>query len=135
TRNPSLLHNGGSVHAVDLEGRNGTLDLVRPPAAQKNRGGERREQSSRCAEPEGPLEATCQRRPRRVAAGKKRLHVRGGDGGSDRDADRAAELLRGVEQAGGEPGLPLGDTGEAADRDRDEAEGAARTGDEKRAGQ
>jgi hypothetical protein len=50
----------------------------------------------------------------------------GGDGGGDRDSDCAAELLRGVEQAGGEPGLSLGDTGEAADRDRDEAERAAR---------
>src|SRR5436190_23376345 len=109
---------GGSVDAADFEGRDGTIDLARRAiTAQNERGGGRREEGNRSADPEGPLEAARQCSVRRVAAGEQRLHVGGGDGGGDRDPDCAAELLRGVEQAGGESGLPLGDTGEAADRD------------------
>jgi hypothetical protein len=117
---------GGSVDAADFEGRDGAIALARPLAAQNERGGGRREEGNRSADPEGPLEAARKCSVRRVAAGEQRLHMGGGDGGGDRDPDCAAELLRGVEQAGGEPGLSLGDTGEAADRDRDEAERAAR---------
>ena len=65
----------------------------------------------------------------------ERLEVARGDRRGDRDADRAAELLRGVEQPGGEPGLVLGDAGEAGDRDRDEGEGRPGSGDEERPGE
>ena len=36
-----------------------------------------------------------------------------GDGGGDGDADRPADLLGGVEQPGGDPGIVIGDTGQA----------------------
>jgi hypothetical protein len=46
---------GGSVDAADFEGRDGTIDLARPLAAQNERGGGRREEGNRSADPEGPL--------------------------------------------------------------------------------
>ena len=51
----------------------------------------------------------------------------GGDARGDRDAERAAELLGGVDQPDATPGFVFGDAGERGDRYRDEGKGASRS--------
>jgi hypothetical protein len=49
---------GGSVDAADFEGRDRTIDLARPLAAQNERGGGGREEGNRSADPERDRRAT-----------------------------------------------------------------------------
>ena len=58
--------------------------------------------------------------------------MHGGDRRCDGDAHRPAELLGGIEQPRGEPGLLLGHAGQAGDRNGDEAERRASAGNEER---
>src|SRR5229473_872794 len=56
-----------------------------------------------------------------------------GDGAEDRQADGAAELLAGVEQAGGHPGVGFGDAVQRDQGQRDEQQGGAGADDQGRA--
>ena len=77
------------------------------PAAQMN-----------AAHPEAPLEAARERLLRVSSARQQRVRVRERNGRDDRGPDRATDLLRRVDQSGGEPGL-LGGPRRGRDRDRD----------------
>ena len=93
------------------------------------------EQADPAEHPERLLESGGECRGGGVAGVKQRLGVAGGDARGDRDPDRAAELLAGVQQSGREPGLLLLHAGERGDRDRDERERGARAGYDHRAGE
>ena len=102
------------------------------------RGGRaRRSRGARAARsrraPRTRLEAAGERRGRGVAGMEQRLGVAGGDARGDRDPDRSAELLGGVQKPGREPGLVLLDARERGDRDRDERERGPGAGDHDRA--
>ena len=65
------------------------------------------EQADPAEHPERLLKPAGECRGRGVTGVKQRLGVAGGDARGDRDPDRAAELLAGVQQSGREPGLVL----------------------------
>ena len=92
-------------------------------------------ETDRTAGPERPLEATGECGDGAGAVAGQCVVVGGGDGGGEGDADRASDLLGGVEQAGGEAGVARADAGEASDRDGDEGEGGAGARDEEGAGE
>src|SRR6266513_1368327 len=93
-----LLTGGELVDTVGFERRNRMLDASRGSRATKKDDRRQGEQADRCADPERPLEAACERDVRGLAVAGQNVEVRCGDRRCDRDADRPAELLRGVEQ-------------------------------------
>src|SRR5207247_4085086 len=74
--------------------------------AKRDEGGG--EQEDRAGQ-QGATEACGERRGRRGVRGEQRASARGGDGGEDRQPESGTQLLGGGQQAGGEPGLVLGD--------------------------
>jgi hypothetical protein len=78
---------GGSVDAADFEGRDGTIDLARPLAAQNERGSGRREEGNRHRR-RGMAENAWQR-PRAPALSARALAY-----GSTQAMGRAANLFR-----------------------------------------
>ena len=74
-----------------------------------------REQRDRAGHPESGVKSAGERRVDGVPAAQERVVVAGGDARGDRDAERAAELLGGVDQPGREPGFVFGDAGERGD--------------------
>src|SRR6516164_705680 len=117
-----------------LERWDGTVEAGGAPrAADKQSGRDREgEQGDRSANPQGQVEAVGQRDVDGLALTEQGAQAGGGDRGGDRDTERPAELLGGVDQPRGQPGLLLGDAGQPADRHRDEGEGGAGPGDEQR---
>ncbi len=73
------------------------------------------EQADRDEHPERVLEAAGERRGCGAAGVQQRLGVADGDARGDRDPDRSAELLRGVQEPGREPGLVFLNAGEPGD--------------------
>src|SRR5207248_2331758 len=72
--------------------------------------------------PEGEGVSARQRRGLRASRVEEMRGPRDCDRRRDGDAQRAADLLRRVQQPGREPGLAMADAGERSDRDRDERE-------------
>src|SRR5215217_4758777 len=81
---------------------------------------------------EGVLEALGQRDRRRLAGGHGVVGTAVGDGGEDRQAERAADLLRRVDQARGQTGLVRLDAADRSDGHRDEREAEADRGEQRR---
>jgi hypothetical protein len=71
------------------------------------------EQEGRAGQ-QGALETCGERGIPWSVRGEQRAGACGGDGGEDRQPERGTQLLGGVQQAGGEPGLVLGDAALAA---------------------
>ena len=100
-------------------------DAARPAEEQKRQ--RRADPGEESAGEEGGLEALRQRDERVGAVVRRQVVLGAGDGNrrDDGDAERGAELERGVAEARREPGLTLGDARERRDRDGDEGEADA----------
>src|SRR5271170_1920002 len=106
-----------------------------PGAADEDGGDGDGGEGGGAAYPKGQVEAAGERGCGAVAVVDQRVEAGGRDGGGDGHSDRSAEILRGVEQAGGDSRVAFGDPGQRADGDRDEGERGADAGDEERPGQ
>src|SRR5829696_7976973 len=99
------------------------LELLAPDQAQCGEDPEARDHG---AGEEGGREAVDQRSRSRRARGQGGVGPRARDRRESRDSERAADLLRRVDQARGEPRLRGLDTGQSRDRDRNEGEADAK---------
>jgi uncharacterized protein with PQ loop repeat len=113
------------------------LEHITSPAGRADGGG--RDQDNERGDPggdqEGPVEAGRQRVP---VGGRGAGAVGGhcpGHGAEHREADGSADLTAGVEQAGGYPGVVLGDPGQGDQRQRDEQQAESKPEDQARAEQ
>ena len=101
---------GGGYRGLALQGgRDGAGEFCTPDEQERDGDGG---QSGQPGNPERPLEPAGERGGRCVALAQQDTGVGRGDGGSDSDADRPADLLGGVEQSRGDPGVMIGDTGQ-----------------------
>jgi threonine dehydratase len=122
---------GGGYPGLALQGgRDGAGEFCAPDEQERDRDGG---QSGEAGDPERPLEPAGERGGRGVALAQQEAGVGRGDCRGDGYPDRPADLLGGVEQSGGDPGIAFSDTSERSDRHRDEGEGSAGTDHEERA--